>query len=364
MRAAGIPTRENAFSCANKPNYPRLGEGRFPIWDLFWPEFQASSMVDQMLSGEPYPVRALYAAGLNVRTMPDTQRTLDALMGLDFFVDVDLFMTEATEYADIVLPACTSFERGELKVYPGGYAMMTKPVIKPLFESKNDVQIYSELLPYLGLRDELLEKGYDACVDWILEGSGLTVEALQQAEGCVRAPNAQDYVPGSYVAGGMKTVSGKWEFHSNIVAKFTQSHSLNPLPTYVDCFSDDASPNLSEKYPYILSTGTRIPNTIHSRLHEVPWARSLRPEPALEVSLTDADSLGLQDGDWVEVENPTGKLRIKAKVSGKIQSGNVHLVHGYRECDSSRLIDSRHLDPYSGFPCYRTNRCIVRKAEV
>lgn len=364
MRAAGIPTRENAFSCANKPNYPRLGEGRFPIWDLFWPEFQASSMVDQMLSGEPYPVRALYAAGLNVRTMPDTQRTLDALMGLDFFVDVDLFMTEATEYADIVLPACTSFERGELKVYPGGYAMMTKPVIKPLFESKNDVQIYSELLPYLGLRDELLEKGYDACVDWILEGSGLTVEALQQAEGCVRAPNAQDYVPGSYVAGGMKTVSGKWEFHSNIVAKFTQSHSLNPLPTYVDCFSDDASPNLSEKYPYILSTGTRVPNTIHSRLHEVPWARSLRPEPALEVSLTDADSLGLQDGDWVEVENPTGKLRIKAKVSGKIQSGNVHLVHGYRECDSSRLIDSRHLDPYSGFPCYRTNRCIVRKAEV
>lgn len=364
MRAAGVPTRENAFSCANKPDYPRLGEGRFPIWDLFWPEFQASSMVDQMLSGKPYPVRALYAAGLNVRTMPDTQRTLDALMGLDFFVDVDLFMTEATEYADIVLPACTSFERGELKVYPGGYAMMTKPVIEPLYESKNDVQIYSELLPYLGIRDELLEKGYDACVDWILEGSGLTVEALRQADGCVRAPNAQDYVPGSYVAGGMKTVSGKWEFHSNIVAKFTQSHGLNPLPTYVDCFSDDASPDLAEKYPYILSTGTRIPNTIHSRLHEVPWARSLRPEPALEISRTDADALGLQDGDWTEVETPTGKLRIKAKVSGKIQPGNVHLVHGYRECDSSRLIDSRHLDPYSGFPCYRTNRCMIRKAEV
>lgn len=364
MRAAGIPTRESAFSCANKPDYPRLGEGRFPIWDLFWPEFQASSMVDQMLSGEPYPIRALYAAGLNVRTMPDTQRTLDALMGLDFFVNVDLFMTEAAKYADIVLPACTSFERGELKVYPGGYAMMTKPVIEPLYESKNDVQIYSELLPYLGIKDELLERGYDACIDWILEGTGLSADYLRRFNGCIRPKCAQDYVPGSYVAGGMKTPSGKWEFKSNIVGKFTESHGLNALPTYVDCFADDASPDLAEKYPYILSTGTRISSTIHSRLHEVPWARSLRPEPALEISTADAADLNVREGDWVEVSTPTGKLRMKVKISGKIQPGNVHLVHGYRECDSSRLIDSKHLDYYSGFPCYRTNRCIVRKIEV
>lgn len=148
------------------------------------------------------------------------------------------------------------------------------------------------------------------------------------------------------------------------MGKFTESHGLNALPTYVGCFADDASPDLAEKYPYILSTGTRISSTIHSRLHEVPWARSLRPEPALEISTADAAGLNVREGDWVEVSNPTGKLRMKVKISGKIQPGNVHLVHGYKECDSSRLIDSKHLDPYSGFPCYRTNRCIVRKIEV
>ena len=34
---------------------------------------------------------------------------------LDFFVDTDLFMTMTAKYADIVLPACSSVERGELK---------------------------------------------------------------------------------------------------------------------------------------------------------------------------------------------------------------------------------------------------------
>lgn len=364
MRDAGFATREGAFSGANRPKHPRIGEGRFPVWDLFWPEYQATTLFGQILSGEPYPVKALFASGLNTRMMPDTGRTLEALKALDFFVDIDLFMTEAAQYADVVLPACTSFERSELKVYPGGYAMMTRPVIEPLYESKNDVQIFSELLPYLGIRDELLEKGYDACIDWILEGTGLSAERLRAAEGCVKVEAARDYVPGSYMAGGMKTPSGKWEFKSGILAKFTESHGLQPLAVYQDCFADDEKGEYARQYPYILSTGARIPNAIHSRLHDVPWARSLRPRPLLEISAADAERLGIADGDLVEAASPYGTARAAAKVSGKIQTGNVHLVHGYGECDSSRLIGPAHLDPYSGFPCYRTNRCTIRKVEV
>jgi len=364
MRATSFSTREGEFTNANKPDHPRIGQGTFPVWDLFWGEYQATTLFDQVLSGKPYPVKGLFAAGLNTRMLPDTERTLEALKQLDFFVNSDLFLTEACKYADIVLPACTSFERGELKVYPGGYAMMTKPVIEPLYESKNDVQMFSELLPYLGLKDELLEQGYDACIEWILEGSGVTLQQLKEAEGCVHVDSAKEYVPGSFLAGGMKTPSGKWEFQSNILAKFTQSHGLQPLAVYRDCFDDDKDPAYAQQYPYILSTGTRLPNTIHSRLHEVPWARSLRPQPMVELSNDDARTLGIAEGDLVEVSSPFGSVRAAAKVSGKIQSGNIHLAHGYGECDSSRLIGADHRDPYSGFPCYRTNRCAIRKVEV
>lgn len=364
MRATSFATREGEFTTANRPKHPRIGEGTFPVWDLFWPEYQATTLRAQILSGKPYPVRALFAAGLNLRMLPDTDCTIRALEQLDFIVNTDLFMTEACRYADIVLPACTSFERGELKVYPGGWAMMTKPVIQPLYESKNDVQIFSELLPYLGLKDELLEQGYDACIDWILAGSGVTLEQLKQSEGCVHVESAREYVPGSYLSGGMKTPSGKWEFHSNILGKFTESHGLQPLTVYRDCFADDEKPEYARDYPYLLSTGTRIPNTIHSRFHQVPWARSLRPEPAIEISAVDAEELGIAEGDPILLTSPYGSVQANAKVSGKLQPGNVHLVHDYAECDSSRLIGAAHLDPYSGFPCYRSNRCAIRKVEV
>lgn len=363
MRAAGFSTRESEFSCSHMPDYPRLGVGHFPLFDMFMKEYQANTLPEQILTGEPYPIRAVFAMGMNVRMLPDTAYTKKALEALDFFVDSDLFMTEATKYADIVLPACTSFERGEFKVYPGGYAMMTKPVIEPLYNSKNDVQILIDLMPYLGIQDELLSKGYDACIDWIIDGCGVTVEDLKKADGCVKVPAAQEYVPGSYVAAGMGTPSGKYEFKSNMIGMFAESHNLNPLAVYEDCFTDSA-PGDDVKYPYIMTTGARIPNSIHSRLHEVPWARSLRPVPHMEISPEDAQELDLKSESLVEVSSPTGSIRVLVHVSGKIQKGNVHLVHGYKECDSSLLINHKHLDPYSGFPGYKSIRCNIRKVEA
>jgi len=363
LRAAGFTTREGEFSCAHMPDYPRLGVGRFPLFDLFMKEYQANILPEQILTGDPYPIKAVFAMGMNVRMLPDTAYTRKALEALDFFVDTDLFMTEATKYADIVLPVCTSFERGEFKVYPGGYAMMTKPVIEPLYDSKNDVQILIDLMPYLGIEDELLAKGYDACIDWIIDGCGVTVEDLKKSDGCVKVPAAQKYVPGSYLAGGMGTPSGKYEFKSNLIGMFAESHNLNPLAVYEDCFADSA-PGDDVKYPYIMTTGARIPNSIHSRLHEVPWARSLRPIPHMEISLDDAQELALKSEDLVEVSSPTGSIQVLVHVSGKIQKGNVHLVHGYKECDSSQLINHKHLDPYSGFPGYKSVRCNIRKVEA
>ena len=42
---------------------------------------------------------------------------------------------------DIVLPVCTSFEREEFKVYPGGFATYIKPVIAPLYSARPDSTI-------------------------------------------------------------------------------------------------------------------------------------------------------------------------------------------------------------------------------
>lgn len=54
---------------------------------------------------KPYPIKAVLGFGMNHMMWPDSTYMLSALKKLDFFVSVDLFMTETCRYADLVLPA-------------------------------------------------------------------------------------------------------------------------------------------------------------------------------------------------------------------------------------------------------------------
>ena len=136
----------------------------------------------QILEGTPYPVKAVLAFGMNYRMFPDCDTYMKkALEQVDFFVDVDLFQTDTSRYADIVLPACTSFEREEFKSYPGGYAYYTKPVIPPLYQSRSDTDIMCDLARAMDLPDPLLKAGYRACLEYILSPVSFTVDQLQQA---------------------------------------------------------------------------------------------------------------------------------------------------------------------------------------
>ena len=89
-------------------------------------------------------------------------------------------MTDTARLADLMLPACTSFERSELKFYPQQYVIWTQPVIRPLWESRSDAEIIFDLARRMVPDDALMQKGYEACIDWMLEPTKLTVEELKK----------------------------------------------------------------------------------------------------------------------------------------------------------------------------------------
>src|SRR5262249_28109510 len=72
---------------------------------------------DAMLTGRPYPVRALYASGVNIAvTYPDTARTIEALKSLDLFVVAAHTMTPTAAWADLILPKTTTLEEEEINL--------------------------------------------------------------------------------------------------------------------------------------------------------------------------------------------------------------------------------------------------------
>lgn len=360
---AGFKTHEHAYYLEKQP-CPRsesIGAGRFPLWTKLVPEFQAMDLGRQIEEGTPYPIKAVFAMGMNAKMFPDTPAFYRALDKLDFFVNTDLFLTDTCKHADIVLPACSSFERGEFKVYPGGFATYTNPVIEPLYQAKSDVQMLQDLANIMDLDDDLLKEGYEAGIRYMIRDLSITIEDMKAHDLPVHVPEAKEVVPGAYLAAGIKTPTGKFEFKSTVVEEFQESHGLSAIPTFRDPLDDDPD---GEKYPFTLDTGARIPNAIHSRLHEVPWLRQMRKYPTADISLEDAHRLGLKPNDWIRLYNAVGSIEVTVNPSGKIRPGDVHLYHGYSEANANDLVGSFHLDPYSGFPGYKSNRCNIEKISV
>lgn len=366
QKAAGFTTREMAFRMNGRPtDQLRIGEERFPLWAKYnqTAEFQATDLLRQMEEGKPYPIKAVVAMGMNAKMLPETDAVLAALKKLDFFVDVDLFMSMTAKYADIVLPACSSVERSELKAYAGGYLYYTKPAIQPLYESKPDVDILCELANTMDLNDDLLKQGYEACLDWIIDGCGLTIHDLKCSDGPVKVPIAKPVIPGNYLKNGCKTATGKFEFYCTAISKCDPKYGLNPLPAYTDELADQNDPETKSKYPFNLCTGVRVSHTIHSRLHETPWLRSLQQFPTCEISKKDAARLDIRDNDKVVLYSPYGKIYAKAIRTCKIKPGTIQMNHGYTEANVNLLIGRNHLDPYSGFPGFKGMRCGIRKCQ-
>ncbi len=364
-KPAGFATREHEFRSNRYPKDgpERIGAERFPIWNALYDEFQAVDLLRQLEEQKPYPVKAIMGFGMNAKMLPETDKLLAAMAdNLDFFVNTDLFMTITCKYADIVLPACSSVERGELKAYQGGYLTFTKPVIEPLYESRSDVDIMCDLVRKMDLDDDLLKQGYEDCMDWIIDGCGLTVADLKKSDMPVKVPIAKwPAQAGKVLANGFKTPSGKFEFYSNAIAQIDPR--LDPLPSYSDSLADQNDSETKEKYPFYLCTGARLANTLHSRIHEVPWLRSLRPDPTVEVHSADAARLGIKNGDWVEMYSPYGSIQMRVKTTGRAKPGVLMTIHGYTEANVNELIGRNHVDPYSGFPGFKGMRCNIRKVQ-
>ncbi len=374
ISGAGFTTRQHEFemprSWADLP--PRVGAARFPVWAELVDQAQAMDLPRQIHSADPYPLRGLIAFGLNHRMFPGSASFLETIQKLEFICDVDLFATDSARYADIVLPACSSVERSELRCYPEKYVTLSQPAIPPVGESRSDTDIVFELARRLELDDPLLnptpggalppDAAFEAALDWILEPSGMTVAQLKQHPGGMPVPDPLPDAERKYLDKGFPTPSGKMEFASSLLAKHGARLGTEALPTYrPPQHSVEASPGLATDYPFILNTGSRLPMFVHSRTYRLPWTRSLRPRPAADLNPADATRLGISQGDEIELATPSGAVRVHANLTELGQPGVVHMYHGAPEADVNLLLDPDYLDPISGFPGFKALQCSVRK---
>lgn len=356
-KVGGFETLEKEFVNEVLPKNinERIGGERFPLWNEMVTQFQAMDLPRQMEEKTPYEIKALFCHGINARMFPNSGRVFKTLDTVDFFVNIDLFMTDASKYADILLPACTSFEREECKSYAGGYITYTKKVIETLYDSKSDVEILSELANVMDIDDDLLKAGYEASIRHMLKGTCVDVDKLKESDLPLKCDDFKPYEVGLYTRQGYNTNTAKFELKSTIIDKY-KAFGLDALPTYKE-FNNEV-----DEYSYLLTSGARIPNALHSRLHDVKLSRVLKNEASCDISSLDAKELGVANGDYIKIITKIGSLDVKANITDRVLYKNIHMYQGYREADINSIVCD-NFDPYSGFPAYRSCKCKIEKLD-
>ena len=103
----------------------------------------------EMLDAAGETLRAMYVAG---SFLPEhLSGREDALAKLDFLVVQELFETETTRYADIVLPAASFAESDGTYTNNGGFVQRVRQSIAPVHQAKQDWMITTQLARLLGV---------------------------------------------------------------------------------------------------------------------------------------------------------------------------------------------------------------------
>ena len=239
------------------------------------------------------PVRMLYKyGGSMIATMNNTNRHVRMYQSdnLEFVVNQSIWFEGEAKFADVILPACTNFERVDISEWAGlgGYGhhgqqqlnhrviIFQAPAIAPLGESKSDIWIFNEICKRLGLANYFSEGVNE--IDWVkrqFDASDLPKEiswkkfirsgyfVVPAEKEKLRAPvsfrwfweNRKKDVPepqplpsdysGEYLR-GLQTQSGKLEFECNSL-KRVNDPERPPIVKYVPSWEGPHSGELFEQ---------------------------------------------------------------------------------------------------------------------
>ncbi len=298
-------------------------------------------------NGFPSDFRFLYVVcGNPLNQYPNANKGVEALKKLDFIVVHEQFLTATARFADIILPANTHWERNDLmRPWLGGtYFFHAEKVIEPLYESKSDLQICTELADRLGI-EGYSNKSEKEWIDQIVLSSDDTSRAVPDLETLKKGgvhffKESKELVAfqkeiADPATNRFKTPSGKIEIFSKQLADLNDPE-LPPIPKYIPAWEGVQDP-LSSIYPLQLIT-IHFKTRAHSCFYNIPRLRDLEPH-RLWIHPSDARERGINANDKVIVFNQRGKVRISAYLTHRIMPGIIAMGEGAWYCPDSQGID-------------------------
>jgi len=275
-------------------------------------------MMDGLVDGK---VKFFYVFGENLaNTEPDIRHVEHCLESAEFMVCHDIFPTETTRFADVIFPAAAWSEDNGTFTNSERRVNRVRKVSEPPGQAKPNWWIFKELAKRLG-HEWTSNSGQEI---WDNEVSHLAPSLVGVKYYRIEGDGLQWPVPdcdhpgtcflhkdGCFTCGQGRFAALDW----------------TPPAEVPD-----------QEFPFVLSTGRRL-YQYHSRTQtgRCLGLDDLLGQETADISLADAERLGIKHGELVKVKSRRGAVKVKARVTPEVPRGMVWMSFHFREGNANWL---------------------------
>lgn len=403
LQMNGQPTAQNTRECgadgdlpgfrnwANDSHVAELAE----LWnvdEMQIPHYGPPTHAMQLLRyAEQGTLGMLWISATNPAVSMPELRRIRSVLGQQrlFLVVQDIFLTETAQLADVVLPAAAWGEKTGTFTNADRTVHLSDKAVEPPGEAKPDFAIFLDYARRMGFtdrdgapfppwRDEesAFEAWQRASAGRPCDYTGLSYDKLRGGSG-VQWPCNDDnpdgterlYADGRFFAEPDYCESYGRDLITGATTEPTEYRAFNPLGRAMIKPAEYVPPQQppDRRYPFNLTTGRTLFH-FHTRTKtgRVPQLNEAAPDVWVEISEVDAASLGIREGDMLDVTSPSGTVRARARISG-IRDGLLFLPfhYGYWDTGAEHRAANEAVvtdwDPVSKQPLFKAGTAAVTK---
>jgi anaerobic selenocysteine-containing dehydrogenase len=370
LQMNGQPTAENTRECgadgdlpgfrnwANDSHVAELAQ----IWNIDQmqiPHYAPPTHLMQMMRYvEQGTIRFLWVNGTNPAvSLPELSRIRSILSQNRLFLVVqDIFPTETTELADVVLPAATWAEKTGTFTNADRTVHLSEKAVEPPGQARPDLDIFLDYARRMDFRDKdgaplppwhdaesVFEAWKQCSAGRPCDYTGLNYAKLRGGSG-IQWPCTAEHPEGTerlYVDGRFWATPDYCESYGRDLItgaplEPTEYRAMNPGGKAVIKAAEylPAHEAPSDEFPLYLITGRTVYH-FHTRTKtgRVPELQAAAPQVWVEISVKDADAFGISEGDVVEVSSARGAIHAAARIGG-IREGVLFVPFHYGYWDA------------------------------
>jgi formate dehydrogenase major subunit len=291
-------------------------------------------------------IKGMYMMGENpFLSDPNVNKVRKALANLEFLCVQDIFLTETAEFADVILPATSFFEKDGTYTNSDRRVQVGQKALAAPGEARLDWELVCEIATRMGY-----PMAYESAAEIFAEFtglapsySGLDYENLRPSGKLWPCPDPQTGDGVQLLFGdGFPTANGRGKF--------------------VPVDYEPAAELPDEEYPFVLNTGRLLEHwhtgTMTRRSRALD---AIEPEAICEMNPADLADLGVESGEMVTLSTRRGTITLKVRAAPGVSRGSVFVPFHFREA-SANILTNDALDPFGKIPEFKFCALKVEKA--